>query len=65
MKITFNAKIVVDSPEHVDMDEKVQGQKYPCTLTYSETKKLIDRGMYDVEMIMPIDREPTFIFTLK
>jgi hypothetical protein len=62
MKITFNAKIVVDSPGH---DEYRGDTKYSCTLTYDEVKKLISRGSYECEMIEYKCNEPTFIFKLK
>ena len=64
MKITFKAKVVVDSPEHCEGDN-CKG-KYKWELTYAEVKRLIDEKKASFEIIMPwsADSEPTIIIKL-
>ena len=65
MKITFKAKIFVDRPEHTDLHDIGTHFKYPYLLTLAETKRLLDEDLLKVEMILPFDNEPVFIFKLK
>lgn len=63
MKVSFKANIIVEQKRILSMPTGVDGEyverdSFP---TFQSTKELLESKKYEIELIMPIDSEPTII----